>query len=514
MWRAGKFNSETFISLCSILAPTIIGLVYFSLNYDVLLADRIHNMDRTLIELSVEQARTFDIFSGAFSRFGFRHPGPFYYYYLSFGDYFFSWINNPTASYRLLTLIFNIIILTYSIILIEKYFKRGAGLLLLLSFLISTWSTNRFYILDYWNPNLIPSVATLFIISSALLLAGKLNFMPLYILAGSIITQLHISGLPFVGFISGTLLIILVHQYLLRKEAISTPLTFNYILLAVFILVILWLPVIFDLVFFKGGNPARIFNFLSNTKGGYDIPAAFKFIISFFNGPLTLHGHLPPMVAFAITTLFPLIFWRQLPARVRNLSIIYLLALIISLFAATQIEGALHRYLLSTYYSVMTIGVFITLVGGFCVLEKFTPLHIPISILVLSILVTVLIWPAPLTPRPRSDKVKEEAIRFINALNPKANTLYRVTFGDPAPYKFASSIILELTKKGIKTCVEPKWGYFFGDGLRCEYNEYFHPKLKLAKLHFDFAAATETPIHTPNFYHERKHSIRWGEPDV
>ncbi|MBF0527217.1 MAG: hypothetical protein HQK56_19220, partial [Deltaproteobacteria bacterium] len=193
--------------------------------------------DQALLEINVIKASQGQQFLGAYSRYGFKHPGPFFFY-LAVPFYHFI----GETGLRITALIINLGSIL-SILWVSR--RLATGLFCWVGVLLSAYIShpNVYPILpDYWNPfiGIFPLGAYAFF--CLMICGGQARYLPLAAIFGSFMVQTHLGYLPAAVLLCSIALICCwskpVHRHELRR----------YVLISILFLAILWsLPFINEL---------------------------------------------------------------------------------------------------------------------------------------------------------------------------------------------------------------------------------------------------------------------------
>jgi hypothetical protein len=198
---------------------------------------------------------------GPYSRFGFHHPGPAYFYasvplYVLSGERF--------AGILLTAALINVV----SIALLLRRLGREGGVSALLAgaIVIAMFLSWRgpAWIFSAWNPNVAVLPFGVALVSFAAVAAGNLRALPLAVLAASFAAQTHLGVLPAAVAVALAAVLLLLPP--VRRAAGLPPVgkaPTAPILLALILAAVLWTPPILEQLSPEGGNLSHIFGFSS-----------------------------------------------------------------------------------------------------------------------------------------------------------------------------------------------------------------------------------------------------------
>lgn len=199
------------------------------------------------------------LLTGHYSRFGFHHPGPFFFYI----NYFFEklFISTHLSRYSIWaisTLSLNIFFFMLTAIFIKKIFKKGSVLFSIIALLPSlVFFLNEDIRHLMWMPYRLVFPFMAFTASTILILQRKFQYIPTSMFLGCILIHGYVL-MPLFVFVSITFSISLA--LLLTKKNIS-KLEIKYIYFSIAIGVFFAIPLIIDFIIYKTSNIEKILSF-------------------------------------------------------------------------------------------------------------------------------------------------------------------------------------------------------------------------------------------------------------
>jgi hypothetical protein len=198
---------------------------------------------------------------GPYSRFGFHHPGPAYFYasvplYVLTGERF--------AGILLTAAVVNVL----SIALVLRRLGRDGGLPALvggalMTALFLSWRGPA-WLFSAWNPNVAVLPFGVALVGFAAVAAGNVRALPLAALAASFAAQTHLGVLPATVVVA--LAAALLHVPPLRRAAglpPAGPAPRGSLILAAALVAVAWTPPLLEQLSPEGGNLSHIFGFSS-----------------------------------------------------------------------------------------------------------------------------------------------------------------------------------------------------------------------------------------------------------
>ncbi len=426
--------------------------------------------------ISIELAKRGEALTGAYSRFGFRHPGPVMSYYYALSESAWSTLapgtSTPMGMHLVAQVLFNIACLLVVAYWFTTNFPilRRAGLscaVVPISFL-AWWGAGRTFLHDYWNPTVTIAPMMVFLLSGASLLAGKLRWLPFFCLSGVVLVHSHLSAAPLalmawaIVIVGSTLRIRAEHRSIL-----SALRKYKFSCLSALAILSLGLtpPLIEALTVPQFGNVGAIVASLSNGVPSGSLSAAFHWIGGYFTFQLPI----PKVLALLLSSLLLVLIAVRTRNESRYAAILCLSVIIAALLSASQVRGQWDPYILRSMLGVSAVSLllvfFSTCTAVFRQIEACPSGRIGILTLLFSVACGYALLPKPFTPR--AQKCGRIAKPFIDALQPKATDYFRLEISDHAAWPFAAPFGLSLLRHGASFCVSEEWRYLFDSALVC-----------------------------------------------
>ncbi|MCK5842501.1 MAG: glycosyltransferase family 39 protein [Candidatus Sabulitectum sp.] len=209
--------------------------------------------DKALLQMATEEVPD-GIYTGAYSRFGFHHPGPLYFYI----RYPFSMDGNQLLSLYFLPQLIAGFSLWGIFHITRKTVSDNAAVLfaVLISSLMygmnwSIWS-------GMWNPYVVVLPMLLSIVAMVAVAGGANKYLPVAVVSASFAAQTHLGVLPVMGLLLLYTFALMVYRRDFRNRFFTVSLVIAFVL---------WIPVIVDQLSPYGtGNLSSIFSFLRETE--------------------------------------------------------------------------------------------------------------------------------------------------------------------------------------------------------------------------------------------------------
>ncbi len=441
--------------------------------------------DFALLELSTGEALRGTQMLGPYSRFGWRHPGPTYFY-LQAPLYAAS--GSSSASLPVTALIFNWAAILGMVWCFSRWAALAAASLfaLALSLFYGAYLGPGF-LYNVWNPAVTILPLGLFLILCAGMACGTTGVLPIIAAVGSFLVQTHLGYLPCVAMGALTSGVLWLRLRRLHDGVATSPRL--PLILAVGTLVAFWTLPLAEQLTRGPGNLSLVLQFFRRGGDGHTWSEALSIVSREIAWPwsYTLFGALPwyapyqPLEgwrqavsgALALGQMSLLGFWAvRLCDRpfLRALACICLACTFVAVPALTRVSGEIRPYLTAWISMVGLIGS-LAAIGP---LLAFRRLAVPISreqgalILAAGLAMAVALVGRPLVQDSQfpaaksvSDAVKAELVKS-GVDRPHVEIQTR----SPELFHAASAVLLQMHKAGIGFSVDRPWWNFFGDRFR------------------------------------------------
>jgi hypothetical protein len=438
--------------------------------------------DFALLELSTGEALRGTQLLGPYSRFGWRHPGPAYFY-LQAPLYWAS--GASSASLPVAVLIFNWAALVGVVACLRRWVDQPAVPLFALAlFLVYGLYLGPGFLYNIWNPAVTILPLGLFLILCAGLACGKTIVLPLVTGLGSFLVQTHVGYLPCVA--AGALTSGALWLRLRRRDGDVAASPYLPMILAVATLAALWTMPLVEQMTRDPGNMSLILRFFSGESAGHTWGEALAIVTREIAWPWSyiLFGTLPwyapyqPLEggrhavsgAFALGQIGLLAFWSirlREPSFFRALACVCLACTIVAVLATTRVSGEIRPYV-TAWISVVGVIGSLAAIGPVLASRR---LAFPIGrdhgalILAVGLAIPVALVGRPLVhdsqfppARSVSDAVREELIES-GVHRPHVT----IQTGSPELFYAASAVLLQLHKADVAFSVDRVWLNFFGE---------------------------------------------------
>ena len=219
--------------------------------------------DLAVIDLRVRDVWSGDIpLEGAYSRFGWSHPGPIMFYVLAVPSLLFG-----QAAWA--TLVGGALFQAIAVVWLGRVSWKTGGIALCFAFMMITTlsyaSTGAWIVTEVWNPHLAFPWFILFVFYAWRLALGETERLPGAVVASSVVAQLHVG---YVYLLVAAVAAISVSYWIDRRAGRRWSWSRRSIVISLGVLAVLWLPVVLDAVLHPPGNLYEVVDFLA--FGGAD----------------------------------------------------------------------------------------------------------------------------------------------------------------------------------------------------------------------------------------------------
>lgn len=367
-----KRNGVVAITLAIVVAPFVVALAALTR-----LGDHVRPWgDLALIETSVRAVGSRSVLLGPYSQWGWRHPGPLYFYLLA-------------APYRLLgsnywgLFVGSVLIAALSalgvVLLAARRGGRGLAVWSAAVVLVFLGAAGELAV-DAWNPRvtMLPFALALMLAWTAA--ARDLWAVPIFAAVATFVVQTHLEyGLSLGAVAVALLAVVAWDARRSRRDATTWPSrrrTLRWTAgLTAAILAALWLPALVDQVLHDPGNAHAIVSFFGSHSGDHSLGAGARQVGAFLGAiparvadGTTLHGAAartlvswPTLVSTGALMGAALVAWRR---QARDLALLVGLVTLVlgcSVISVSRIVGPISEYLVAW---IAAIGIPLWIAAG------------------------------------------------------------------------------------------------------------------------------------------------------
>lgn len=318
--------------------------------------------DDATLETRVINASRDVQYLGPYSRFGWNHPGPLYFYILL---PFYQLFSMGTQSLYVGAAFINIISV---LVLLFFLYKSGNNYFFFFTaffFSLYIYGFLGLHIFrNIWNPHVTILPFAVFIFVSVHLSQGNLTVLPLSIFFASFVLQTHVAYAPAVM----VMFLVSIFLYILEKlreqkqiKSLFSKDILKIIAISGGLFIILWILPIIEALKNPPGNLLKLIYYFSHSKVTHSISEGATAVSQITNVPLIKFlNFLSPGMELSSKSLLIMLFFLQLLLVIAagishwaakrkyqfNLLLFGLSGLIISVISVTKITGEIHSYLI------------------------------------------------------------------------------------------------------------------------------------------------------------------------
>jgi len=405
---------------------------------------------------------------GPYSRFGFHHPGPAYFYaavplYLLTGQRF--------AGILLTAGLLN----TACIVLILRRLGKDGGTAALLAAAIVlaqflSWRS-PVWLFSAWNPNVVVLPFGLALVSLAAVGAGRAGALPVAALAASFAAETHLGCLPAALALSAAAFGLLVP----RVRALAglpprPPLARGPLVAAALVLAVMWTPPVVEQLSTGGGNLAHIVGFSAYFGEAHPAGDTLAAVGAATVGWLVGAGEAAAGVGLVLVVAALAVAHggarRSGLALPAALSLVTLAGLAAGLVSAARVTGPLMPYLLR-WMAMLAVGTAAALAAGVAPLLRVRPplagrerLATTLALVALALIAgrNLALAQAALSSPPQAPEDSVSAARLAASIAPALATSSRRPLVEVSPHTerdLVLGVLLALDKSGTRFAVRP-----------------------------------------------------------
>lgn len=337
--------------------------------------------DQAVFGLAVQEASTFDRDLGPYSRYGWSHPGPLWFYLLAPATRVFG---GDDAALVAANVLLNGLLAAAVVVAVHRAGRPALTLAVTGLVLLLVLRMPASFFVQLWSPFALLMGTLLFLVLAARVHSGSWPALLAMAIAGSFLVQTHVGTAPLVGLvgIAGVVAFVLARRAARRAAADpAARATSRRGLTAVLgaLLVTVWIPPLLQQLTspFEDGNIGRLVHFFLFGDGEGVRPTPFQAVIAvgrllamtpygWDTGPYEMDvSVLPASVALAffaqgLASVALVVLGRRWGSRSALWSgVVTLVALVAAVASASTVTGPLYWYLV-LWVSVLPVA---TLIG-------------------------------------------------------------------------------------------------------------------------------------------------------
>lgn len=232
-------------------AFAVLGLLAI-INFATHSAPIITDSDFAVSELYVELATRGQLLVGPYSRFGWHHPGPLFFYIVA---PFYALGGHQAAALYAVALAVNLAALVAMAWVMASETRGPLVVTVIGACVLFAWRAPRF-LASPWNAHVAVLPCLAFLVAAAAVAAGRLRLLPLTVAFGSFAAQTHVGFVPVVFVITAA---VAGHRMVSRRADGSNP--WPSLKAAACVLAALWMVPFAEALRGDGGNVAALWRF-------------------------------------------------------------------------------------------------------------------------------------------------------------------------------------------------------------------------------------------------------------
>jgi hypothetical protein len=460
--------------------------------------------DDATLETRVINASRDVQYLGPYSRFGWNHPGPLYFYMLL---PFYKLFSMGTQSLYVGAVFINIISVLVLLFFLYKSSENYFFFFTAFFFSLYIYGFLGLHVFrNIWNPHVTILPFAAFIFMSVHLSRGNISVLPLSILFASFVIQTHVAYAPVIGIMFLVSILLYILEKLREQKKIKSLFSkdvLKIIGISVGIFIILWILPIIETLKNPPGNFLKLTYYFAHSKVSHSIPDAVAAVSHVTNAPvIKFLDFLSPGKELSSKSLLIMLLLLQLLLVIAagiyhwaakrkyqfNLLVFGLSGLIISVISVTKITGEIHSYLIQWMSVIGFINWCVIFFTFFCFLiellkkiniyskvETFSraiPMKykkVPVYTVVVIIAVVLFIWqqkPVYFASQIKRSETKYKQIGDIstaikNYLN-KNNISSFLLKPHHSLWTTEAGVVNQLFKSSVSFSLEDNWLFWFG----------------------------------------------------
>ncbi len=461
--------------------------------------------DEATLEMRVVNAAKGIQYLGPYSRFGWNHPGPIYFYLLlPFYALFSMGTQGLYAGAVFINLVSLFILLYFIFKSRDNYFSYFAAFFLALYIY---YYLGLIVFRSIWNPHvtILPFAALIFI--CVYMSLGRIKVLPLVVVFSSFLIQTHVAYVPAVmGIVLIALLLCGLEK---QRDAKDFRVFFSKEVLipigiSAGVFLVLWILPIIETLGSPPGNLRKLVYYFASTGTGHCFSEAVYAVSRVTNAPLVkLPGkELLPVFFFlqfilaAAAAIYNSLKKKKYP---RNLLVFGLAGLIIAVISVTRITGEIHIYLIkwmsiigfinwcAIFYTVLhlaggllkkhdILSRFALFSSGAGMLARHKRKAGYLIVLILSLALFILQWnpvqsASQIHPNEAKNKHIGDISRAIKSYMKENRVSSFLMKPHPGIWPIEAGVINELYKSSVPFSLEDNWLFWFGYQFKQTRNE-------------------------------------------
>ena len=474
-------------SAAALLLSGVLALIAFARTADPAFAPA---GDIALIESYTVHAARRELFLGPYSRFGWNHPGPLYFYLLA---PFYATTEHRSAGLSAGALVMNLTSLGLLLWVCARHTVHGLlAIAIALAAVFFTWSVAEM-LASQWNPHVLVLPTMAIIVVSAAVASGSLSLLPVLAALVSFVVQTHLGLGPTVVATAGVAIALAFVGWYRARDSQPRPRVWPVLNATLWLLVLLWLLPIVEELSEPEGNLSRLWTFFAvNESEGQRFRIAFRVWADVMSDLVrsdvrvgwgtrvrAASGPWTQACAIGQTVAVALILGRAIIARDRfraALSALLLVSSGVALWSITRIEDDIYDHLVFWVAGIgaLEVALIADAVIGLASPRTGmpTPRHAAAACLLLWLVAAAIGFQQLRVVVSRSFRPGIEQLSSRRLADFLLQEFERKGIGRPLVkidqpvWGIAAGVLLQLQKRGIAFGVEEGWWFMFGAPTR------------------------------------------------
>src|SRR5262245_17148417 len=439
--------------------------------------------DYALLELSTGEAERGAQRLGPYSRFGWRHPGPAYFYLMA---PLHRLSGGSSAALPVGALLINWAAVLSMAALLGRRLDRSWALLLALP-LAPAYGVylGPGFIYNIWNPAVTVLPFGLFLVSCAALASGDPRHLPVVAIVGSFLVQTHVGYVPPVA----AAIAVAAGSWLYLRLSGNAPAASRAVLgLTLAALILLWALPLIEQFTHRPGNLTRIARFFLRAEDGHPLGESLAVTSREIAWPWStiLFGRRDPYAPYPALTGLPraaAVAWTLMQTALlarwsfrrgegsyaRALARVCLACTVAAVLAVMHITGDVRPYA-ATWISM---GGVLGPLGGVAALlprpmDARLPPQVASGVLPAELAIVVSLAGRPLVHDSQFPPARAMSDSIVDVLRQRGahRPQLIIQTGSPELFYAASAVLLQMHKRGTDFAVERPWWNFFEERWR------------------------------------------------
>jgi hypothetical protein len=455
--------------------------------------------DRALLTMGARDALHGGVLVGPYSRFGWHHPGPSYFYVLALPTWLW---RSPTGTWVAAAALASVCAAA-TIVLVRRAGGPAAGWASAGAVLLVVAGLRPGTFRDPWNPYAVVLPVLLSVVASALGAAGVPGALAWAAVAGSLAVQTHVSTAPVVVGLLVLAVAARGARWGFRRwrrdrsddapdalAAVGRPRSRGLrrrpdLWVAVVLLVAEWWPPLWD-EWFGSGNLSSLVKFFTAHHPGHGWAESWRLVtavagITMFQHHAAFHDGVVDPHPLTTTVIFASLAAGAIGlglARRRPLAVWLggagLLSGVLAVESVTRVVGETYRYLM-LWIAVLPVLPAVGVVVALGRSRRRRPPPPALRGAAATALALAVVIPSVLALRgvastppavSAADRNVEAAYRLVAPAVGPGDTTVRIEITDGGTWPAAAGIALDLVRDGHRVRVQPPWTALFGEGRR------------------------------------------------